>query len=209
MNNIMLVFSLIMAYLLGSVPSAVWIGKRFYGIDIRKQGSGNAGATNAIRVLGLKAGIPVLLIDVFKAWLAVALAGWIATGILTGETLILFRMAAGAFAVIGHVFPVFAGFNGGKGVASLVGVVIALYPQAFLIVLLWFAIVFTITHYVSLASVTSSLIFPFIVLFVFHEPSIPLVILAILVAIFVPITHSRNIGRLMRGEENKLVFKKK
>jgi acyl phosphate:glycerol-3-phosphate acyltransferase len=209
MNNIILIGSLILAYLLGSIPSAVWIGKRFYDIDVRKAGSGNAGATNTIRVLGLKAGIPVLLIDVFKAWLAVALAGWLASGILSGEYLILFKMAAGAFAVTGHVFPVFAGFNGGKGVASLVGVVIALYPHAFLLVLIWFAIVFIITRYVSLASVTSALIFPFIVWFVFHEPSMPLIILAFLVAIFVPITHSRNIGRLIRGEENKLVFKQK
>lgn len=209
MNIAILVSGLILAYLLGSVPSAVWIGKWFYDIDVRTAGSGNAGATNTIRVLGLKAGIPVLLLDVFKAWLAVALAGWMAGGILLGEQLILFRMSAGALAVIGHVFPVFAGFKGGKGVASLVGVVIALYWHAFIIVLVWFAIVFAITRYVSLASVTSSLIFPFIVLFIFHEQSIPLIILAILVAVFVPVTHHKNIGRLIRGEENKLDFKKK
>ncbi len=209
MNYTLLVCSLLLAYLLGSVPSAVWIGKWFYNIDVRKAGSGNAGATNTIRVLGLKAGIPVLLIDVFKAWLAVAIVGWVAGGMLTNENLVLFMMAAGAFAVIGHVFPVFAGFNGGKGVASLVGVIIALYPQAFIIVLVWFALVFAITRYVSLASVTSSLIFPLVVLFVFHETSIPLITLAFLVAIFVPVTHSKNIGRLWRGEESKLDFKKK
>lgn len=209
MNIILLACILILAYLLGSIPSAVWIGERFYGVDVRKQGSGNAGATNTIRILGLKAGICVLLIDVFKAWLAVALAGWITSGILSTENLILFKMAAGALAVLGHVFPVFAGFNGGKGVASLVGVIIALYWPAFLLVLLWFAIVFTITRYVSLASVTSALIFPLIVLFVFHEQSAPLIVLSFLVAVFVPITHRRNIGRLIRGEENKLDFKKK
>lgn len=209
MNYTILVCSLLLAYLLGSVPSAVWIGKWFYNIDVRKTGSGNAGATNTIRVLGLKAGIPVLLIDVFKAWLAVAIAGWVAGGMLTEENVILYMMAAGAFAVIGHVFPVFAGFNGGKGVASLVGVIIALYPQAFIIVLVWFALVFAITRYVSLASVTSSLVLPLVVLFVFHETSIPLITLAFLVAIFVPITHSKNIGRLLKGEESKLDFKKK
>jgi acyl phosphate:glycerol-3-phosphate acyltransferase len=209
MNTLLLVCSLILAYLLGSIPSAVWVGIRFYDIDVRKAGSGNAGATNTIRVLGLKAGIPVLLIDVFKAWLAVAFAGWIAEGIFSGENLILFRMAAGALAVLGHVFPAFAGFRGGKGVASLVGVVIALYPQAFILVLLWFAIVFAITRYVSLASVTSALIFPLIVLFLFHEQSAPLIVLAFMVAVFVPVTHRRNIGRLIRGEENKLDFKKK
>ncbi|HEX7411274.1 MAG TPA: glycerol-3-phosphate 1-O-acyltransferase PlsY [Bacteroidales bacterium] len=209
MNYTLLVCSLMLAYLLGSVPSAVWIGKWFYDIDVRKAGSGNAGATNTIRVLGLKAGIPVLLIDAFKGWLAVALAGWMAAGILSTENLILFRIAAGAIAVLGHVFPAFAGFRGGKGVATLVGVVIALYWPAFILVLIWFAIVFAITRYVSLASVTSALIFPFIVLFVFHEQSAPLIVLAFLVAVFIPITHRRNIGRLIRGEENKLEFKKK
>lgn len=209
MNYTLLVCCLILAYLLGSVPSAVWIGKWFYNIDVRNAGSGNAGATNTIRVLGLKAGIPVLLIDVFKAWLAVAIAGWIAAGMLTDENLVLFKMAAGAFAVIGHVFPVFAGFNGGKGVASLVGVIVALYPQVFIIVLVWFALVFAITRYVSLASVTSSLIFPLVVLFIFHETSMPLITLAFLVAIFVPLTHSKNIGRLLKGEESKLDFKNK
>lgn len=210
MDYFLLVFSLILAYLLGSIPSAVWVGKWFYGIDVREAGSGNAGATNTIRVLGLKAGIPVLLIDAFKAWLAVSLAGWIAAEIIAStDNLILFKMAAGALAVLGHVFPVFAGFKGGKGVASLVGVIIALYWQAFLLVLLWFAIVFIITRYVSLASVTGALIFPLIVLFVFHEQSLPLIVLAFFVAVFVPITHHKNIGRLFRGEENKLVFNKK
>lgn len=209
MNIILLVCILIVAYLLGSIPSAVCIGKWFYNVDVRKEGSGNSGATNTIRVLGLKAGIPVLLIDVFKAWLAVALAGWITSGILLTENLILFKMAAGALAVLGHVFPVFAGFRGGKGVASLVGVIIALYWPAFILVLLWFAIIFALTRYVSLASVTSALIFPFIVLYIFHEQSVPLIVLAFLVAVFVPITHRRNIGRLIRGEENKLDFKKK
>lgn len=209
MDIILLVCILIVAYLLGSIPSAVCIGKWFYNVDVRKVGSGNSGATNTIRVLGLKAGIPVLLIDVFKAWLAVALAGWITSGILSTEDLILFKMAAGALAVLGHVFPVFAGFRGGKGVASLVGVIIALYWPAFILVLLWFAIIFALTRYVSLASVTSALIFPFIVLYIFHEQSAPLIVLAFLIAVFVPITHRRNIGRLLRGEENKLDFKKK
>lgn len=200
---------LLLAYLLGSIPSAVWIGKRFYNIDVRKAGSGNAGATNTIRVLGLKAGICVLAIDVCKAWVAVTLTGWMAAGILSDENLILLKITAGALAVLGHVFPVFAGFKGGKGVASLVGVIIALYWPAFTLVLLWFAIVFMITRYVSLASVTGALLFPFIVLYVFHEHSVPLIILAFLIAVFIPITHYRNIGRLIHGTENKLNFKKK
>jgi acyl phosphate:glycerol-3-phosphate acyltransferase len=209
MNILLLSFGAILAYLLGSVPSAVWIGRWFYGIDVREEGSGNAGATNTIRVLGLKAGLPVLLIDAFKAWLAVALAGWMVRGILAPGDLILYRISVGALAVLGHVFPVFAGFRGGKGVASLVGVVIALFPESFFLVLIWFIIIFAFTRYVSLASVTSALIFPLIVIFIFKEPSAPLIVLSILVAVFVPVTHRRNIGRLIHGNENKLEFKKK
>ena len=209
MNTLILIFGAVLAYLLGSIPSAVWIGKWFYGIDVREQGSGNAGATNTIRILGLKAGLPVLFIDAFKAWLAVALGGWITGDILTPSNLTLYRIAIGALAVLGHVFPVFAGFRGGKGVAPLVGVVIALFPEAFFFVLIWFALVFSITRYVSLASVTSALIFPLIVIFVFKEQSEPLLVLSILVAVFIPVTHRRNIGRLIRGNENKLEFKKK
>jgi glycerol-3-phosphate acyltransferase PlsY len=209
MNLLILSFGAILAYLLGSVPSSVWIGKWFYGVDVREQGSGNAGATNTIRVLGLKAGLPVLVIDAFKAWLAVALAAWMAAEILTSSDLILYRIGIGALAVLGHVFPVFAGFRGGKGVASLVGVIIALFPKAFFLVLLCFAFVFTITRYVSLASVTSALIFPVIVIFVFKEQSTPLIVLSILVAVFIPVTHRRNIGRLISGTENKLEFKRK
>jgi len=209
MKILILIFGAILSYLLGSVPSAVWIGKWFYGIDVREQGSGNAGATNTIRVLGLKAGLPVLLIDAFKAWLAVDLAGWMSGSILNPNDLILYRIAIGALAVLGHVFPILAGFRGGKGVASLVGVVIALFPEAFFLILIWFAIVFGITRYVSLASVTSALIFPLIVIFIFKEQSAPLIVLSILVAVFIPVTHRRNIGRLIHGNENKLEFKKK
>jgi acyl phosphate:glycerol-3-phosphate acyltransferase len=209
MKIFLLIFGAIFAYLLGSLPSAVWIGKWFYDIDVREQGSGNAGATNTIRVLGLKAGIPVLLIDAFKAWLAVAIAGWMVGGILTANDLILFRIAIGALAVLGHVFPVFAGFRGGKGVASLVGVIIALFPEAFFVVLIWFIVVFALSRYVSLASVTSALIFPLIVIFIFKENSPPLIVLSIMVAVFIPVTHRRNIQRLIRGTENKLEFKKK
>jgi len=209
MHILILISGAILAYLLGSVPSAVWIGKWFYDIDVREQGSGNAGATNTIRVLGLKAGLPVLLIDAFKAWLAVAIAGWMAGGILAANDLILYRIAIGALAVLGHVLPVFAGFRGGKGVASLVGVVIALFPEAFFVVLIWFAVIFALTRYVSLASVSSALIFPLIVIFIFKEHSAPLIVLSILVAVFIPVTHRRNIQRLIHGTENKLEFKKK
>jgi acyl phosphate:glycerol-3-phosphate acyltransferase len=199
----------VVAYLLGSISSSVWIGRIFFGVDIRTQGSGNAGATNTIRVLGLKTGIIVLLIDTFKAWLAVMLAVVFANGSLSPMSLVIYKIILGSMAVLGHVFPLYTGFKGGKGVASLVGMIIALFPYAFLAILVCFAIIFAITRYVSLASVTSALLFPFLVIFAFHEPSISLEILSILIAVFIPVTHRKNIRRLLKGEELKMNFQKR
>ncbi|KAF0202174.1 MAG: acyl-phosphate glycerol 3-phosphate [Bacteroidetes bacterium] len=196
----------LLAYLLGSIPSSVWVGKWFYGLDVRNEGSGNAGATNTIRVLGLKAGIPVLLFDVFKAWLAVSLANWFTYDGFSQNQEVIYRILLGASAVIGHVYPVFAGFRGGKGVASLVGVVIALYPAVFLIILGCFIAVMVFTRTVSLASIISSIVFPVVVIFVFAETRVPLIILAIAVAVFVPYTHRENIKRLLKGTEKKFDF---
>jgi acyl phosphate:glycerol-3-phosphate acyltransferase len=120
-----------------------------------------------------------------------------------------YKIILGALAVIGHVFPLYTGFRGGKGVASLVGVVIALFPYAFLMILVWFLIVFLLTRYVSLASITASILFPFIVIFIFHESSPSLIILSVFIAIFVPLTHKKNILRLIKGEELKMSFKRK
>lgn len=210
MNAIILISAgCVLAYLLGSISTSVWIGRIFYDVDVREKGSGNAGATNTIRVLGLKAGIIVLLIDAFKAWLAVQLASYFAAGILIENQLINYKILLGSIAVLGHVFPLYTGFRGGKGVASLVGMVIALYPYAFLAILGWFAIVFILSRYVSLASVTSSILFPVLVIFVFREQSISLIVLSILIAVFVPLTHKKNIRRLLKGEELKMSFSKK
>jgi glycerol-3-phosphate acyltransferase PlsY len=196
----------LVAYLIGSFSSSVWIGRLFYGVDVREQGSGNAGATNTIRVLGWKTGVIVLLIDAFKAWLAVQIAGVFASNSLTPDQIINYSIMMGSLAVLGHVFPVYTGFRGGKGVASLVGMIIALYPYAFLAVLAWFIIIFLITRFVSLASVTSAILFPFIVIFAFNEKSVSLVILSILIAVFIPLTHHKNIKRLIKGDELKMSF---
>jgi len=200
----------IVAYLMGSFSSAVWIGKWFYNTDVRTQGSGNAGATNTFRVLGARAAIIVMVIDIVKAWGAVMLASLFWSEGQTAIQLLSYQIIVGALAVIGHVFPVFTGFKGGKGVASLVGVIIALYsPWIFLIVLLWFALVLAVTRYVSLASITGSVLFMVLAIFVFHEQNTFLIILAAAIAIFIPLTHYKNIQRLLKGEENKLSFKKK
>lgn len=209
-GNMLLIAGGILAYLMGSFSSAVWIGKWFYNTDVRTQGSGNAGATNTIRVLGAKAGVIVMVLDIAKAWGAVMLAT-----VFIGENpdasyLTNYKIVLGALAVLGHVFPVFTRFKGGKGVASLVGVVLALYsPYIILIVLGWFAMVFILFRYVSLASITASILFAILAIFVFHQQNTYLIILASLIAIFIPITHHKNIKRLFNGEESKLSFRKK
>jgi len=209
-EELLLIAGGVLAYLMGSFSSAVWIGKWFYSIDVRSQGSGNAGATNTFRVLGIKAGIIVMIIDIVKSWTAVMLAFVFAGESLGPTRFVDYQIILGALAVIGHVFPVFSGFKGGKGVASLVGVIIALYsPYIFLIVLLWFALVFIVTRYVSLASITSAVLFSLLAIIVFHEQNTYLIILAGLIAVFIPITHHKNIKRLLKGEESKLTFGKK
>ena len=198
-----------LAYMLGSIPTAVWIGIVFHGIDVREHGSGNAGATNVIRVLGPRAGLPVLLFDVFKAWLAVYLANFFAPDYYSQNQIVNFKIACGSLAVLGHVFPLFANFKGGKGVASLVGVIIAMYPIAFPIILVWFILALISTGYVSVGSITSSALLPILVILVFREKDLSLIILSILIAIFIPLTHRKNIHRLLRGEESKFRLYKK
>lgn len=207
MQEILIAALIITAYLLGSVPTSVWVGKFFYGVDIRTRGSGNAGATNTIRVLGWKAGVPVLLFDVLKAWLAVMLPVFFGFE-LDASAMIYFRLILGVVALGGHVFPVFAGFKGGKGVASATGIVLALYPAAFLVVLGVFLAVLLISGYVSLASMISAVAFPFVTVFAFGISHPALVIFAVLLAVFVPLLHVKNIRRLLKGTESKILYRR-
>jgi glycerol-3-phosphate acyltransferase PlsY len=199
---------IILSYLIGSIPSAIWVGNLFYGIDVRNHGSGNAGATNVIRVLGYKAGIPVFIFDVFKGWFAVQLVFLFPHAGLSSEWITYVRIALAIAAVTGHIFPVYAGFKGGKGVAVLAGVGIALYPLALLIVLGIFILSFVLSRYVSLSSIIAAVLFPFIVIFLLGEKNTGMIILAILVSIFIPVSHRKNIRRLLHGQENKFVFKR-
>lgn len=208
MLTFQVLIALILAYLLGSIPTSVWIGQWFFNLDIRTEGSGNAGATNTIRVLGLKAGLPVLLFDVFKAWLAVHVSIWLTNPAFSPNQEVIYWITLGGLAVLGHVYPVFAGFRGGKGVATLVGVVIALYPASFLVILIFFTLVMFFTRIVSVSSISSSIIFPFVAIFMFDEKRLPLVVLAIAIALFVPYTHRENIKRLINGTEKKFDFGK-
>ena len=204
---ILVIVQVLLAYLLGSIPSAVWVGKLFYSIDVRQHGSGNAGATNVIRVLGYKAGVPVMLFDVFKGWLAVFITILFPYNGISPDQIIYIKIAAAVAAALGHVFPLFAGFRGGKGVGTMAGVGIALYPIALLIVLGIFIIILASSRYVSLSSCIAAFSFPFIVVFVTGQHHPGLVILSLFVTVFVFFTHRANIRRLMKGEEKKFNFR--
>lgn len=209
MEILMLILSVVLAYLIGSIPTSVWIGKIFYKVDVREMGSGNAGATNTIRLLGWKAGVPVLVFDVFKGWLAVYISQYLLPESIPEVTNVYYRIIIAVAAVLGHVFPIYAGFRGGKGIATLLGIGIALYPESILIVLAIFAGVLIFTGYVSLSSIIASICFPFIVVFFSDENHLALNLLAVFVAVFVPLTHHKNIKRLIQGKENRFSILKK
>ena len=198
----------LVAYLLGSIPSSVWIGKIFYGIDVREHGSGNAGTTNTIRILGYKAGIPVFIIDALKGWFAVFLTKIVFGYFPLIEMPEYMSLIAAVAVVLGHIFPVFAGFRGGKGVATLLGVGFGLIPIPALIALGIFMLVLLCFGYVSLASITAAVTLPFITYFFVMPGKLLLLLLTIAVAIFIPITHRQNIKRLLNVTENKFLKKK-
>ncbi len=207
-----LIIIAVIAYLIGSIPTAVWIGKMKYGLDVREHGSKNAGATNTFRVLGKKAGIIVLLIDVAKGALAVLVPTILAHFFSLGKVadqLIQLQIIASILAVTGHVFPLYAGFRGGKGVATSLGVIIGLQPLAALICFGIFLFVFISSKYVSLGAITAAFFFPFIVRFICGEQSDWLMVFSVVLSCVVIIAHRKNISRLIKKEENKMnLFKK-
>ena len=211
MLTIETILFILLAYLTGAFPSAVWVGKTFYKIDVREFGSGNAGATNTFRVLGKKAGIPVLLMDVFKGWLAVNYLSFLSELPSTIENQFEIQLAFGIAAVIGHLFPVYTGFRGGKGIATLLGLLIGLNPIAAIASIVVFIIVLLISKYVSLGSILASIAFPVVVFFFLDQEDVnsSLELFSVFVPILALITHQKNIERLLRGEEKKVRFDKK
>jgi len=200
----------LLAYLTGAFPSAVWVGKTFYNIDVREYGSGNAGATNTFRVLGKGAGIPVLFMDIFKGWLSVSYVNFISNAdALSPELFFENQLAFGVAAVIGHLFPIYTGFRGGKGIATMLGLLIGLQPLAALFSFIVFVVVFLISKYVSLGSIIASFAFSIFVILVLGSINPSLNLFAIFVPILSLITHQKNIERLVRGEETKIKFGKK
>ncbi len=198
---------IISAYLLGSVPTSVWVGRAFYGKDIREYGSGNAGASNTFRVLGKKAGIPVLIFDIFKGWGAVKLIYFTNLYLPGTSDFINLQLGLGVAALVGHIFPVYVGFKGGKGVATLFGAVIAIEPTTSIIAISIFIISLLITKYVSLSSMIAGFSFPILIIVVFKETNISLVIFSMVIAILLLFTHQKNIERLLAREENKANLK--
>ena len=203
---------LLLAYLIGAFPSAVWLGRTFYNTDVREYGSGNAGATNTFRTLGPKAGIPVLLMDILKGWIAVNLVYFVMDNqLMSDEKFFELKLAFGIAAVIGHLFPIYTGFRGGKGIATMLGFMIGIYWQAALLSALVFILTLLISKYVSLSSIIASLAFPFIVIVILgmNNTNSSLIIFSIFVPILSLITHQKNIERIIRQEENKAKFGKK
>jgi glycerol-3-phosphate acyltransferase PlsY len=197
---------ILLAYLTGAFPSAVWVGKTFYKIDVREFGSGNAGATNTFRVLGKKAGIPVLIMDIFKGWLSVNYISFLTNIPESAEAVFEIKLAFGIAAVIGHLFPIYTGFRGGKGIATLLGLLIGLHAVAALYSILVFVIVFITSKYVSLGSIIASIAFPILVILILGSTNVSLNLFAFFVPILSLITHQKNIERLLRGEETKVKF---
>ena len=193
-----------LAYLIGSIPTAVWISKSVFGIDIRDYGSGNAGATNTFRILGSKWGSMVMLVDVTKGILATSLYIFIPFYLTDELARTNFMIALGMMAILGHIFPIWANFRGGKGVATLLGMALAIQPMVALICLVVFLVTLLSTRFVSLSSMLAGVAFMVLILFIFNERETVYRLFAIIVALMVVITHQKNIGRLLKGTENKV-----
>jgi len=209
MDWMIFILMAILAYCLGSIPTAIWIGKWFFNLDIREHGSGNAGFSNALRVMGPKAGIPVLIIDVAKGFMAVKLATFVTVepfGNLSGD---LVPIIFGVLAFIGHMIPLFASFKGGKGVATGVGLVLALFPLAAVVGLSTFLVTILVFRMMSLGSMLGGISFPVSVYLLYDAETPVMLIFAIFIAVMIIFTHRSNIQRIAQGKENRIWFSKK
>jgi len=202
---VLITIAAFLAYLLGSIPSSVWLGRWLRGIDIREHGSGNAGATNAFRVLGKPIGTAVLLLDMLKGFLAVNLS-YLTQEIDHGtESWMILRIGLGLIAVTGHIFPLFAGFRGGKGVATMAGIGLAVHPLGALAAIGIYALIFLIFKLSALGSLSAVLSYPVWIILVFQSEYKAIWIFSIMVPILTIITHRSNIARLLRGKEKPVL----
>jgi glycerol-3-phosphate acyltransferase PlsY len=201
MNELLLI---VLAYLIGSIPTSVWISQYFFSIDIREYGSGNAGATNTYRVLGPKWGTIVMIVDMLKGMAAVNLALLLPQYADHSTQFFNFQIGLGLAAVVGHIFPIWADFRGGKGVATLFGLVAGISPWTALSCAGVFLLVLYLTRFVSLSSILASVAFPVFILVIFNVENAVYRVFAIAVALMVILTHQKNIGRLIKGAESKV-----
>ncbi len=201
MNELLLI---LLAYLIGSIPTSVWVSQHFFDIDIRDYGSGNAGATNTYRVLGPKWGTVVMVADMLKGVLAVKLALLLPEYAYSEVNLQNLQTGLGLAAVIGHIFPIWADFRGGKGVATLFGLVLGISPFTAMGCVGIFILVLYLTRFVSLSSILASIAFPIFILVIFNVENPAYRVFAIAVAMMVLLTHQKNIGRLLNGNESKV-----
>ncbi len=210
METVIILSFCILSYLLGSLPSSVWISRAFHGIDIRDHGSGNAGATNTFRVLGSKIGIIVLFLDILKGVTAASLVMFLGSIVHGTDRYINIQLLFGLCAVLGHLFPVYEKFIGGKGIATLLGMAIGIdYLLALACIALFLTVLF-LTRYVSLSSILATVAFPVFAIFIFKRDEPLLIAFGIVAIIIVVLTHQKNIKKLWIGEENKAnLFKKK
>jgi acyl phosphate:glycerol-3-phosphate acyltransferase len=201
MKELLLIIS---AYLIGSIPTAVWISKAFFGIDIRDYGSGNAGATNTFRILGSRWGSIVMIVDVLKGIVATSLYILLPYYLTDEWDRTNFMVGLGLAAVLGHIFPIWADFRGGKGVATLFGMIIAIQPLVAICCVGVFLLVLYLTRFVSLSSILASVAFAVFILFIFNEREPLYRAFAIAVALLVILTHQKNITRILKGVESKV-----
>ena len=205
----------IIAYLLGSIPSAVWIGKRYYGVDVREHGSKNAGTTNVLRVLGTRAAIPVFAIDFLKGFVAVSIFSLLRydVNIPSQAWIVNMKILALFVSVLGHIFPIFANFRGGKGVATVLGALTGIQPNIALLCFAVWLVVLAVWNYVSLASIVAGCAFPVLVsifsgsIYARHgldHTSISFLVFSFIVALALVWTHRKNVGRLLDGTEPKI-----
>lgn len=195
---------IILAYFIGSIPTAIIVSKSFFNIDIREYGSGNMGATNTFRVLGPKFGTVVMIGDMLKGILAVALYNLLPYYLTNELDRTNLMIGLGLAAVIGHIYPIWADFRGGKGVATLFGMVLAIQPIVAINCVGVFVIVLYLTRYVSLSSILAGVALPICVLWIYNEQEVFYRVFAVAVAALILLTHQKNISRLLKGNEGRV-----
>lgn len=197
-------FLIILSYLIGSIPTSVWVSRYFFEIDIRDYGSGNAGATNTYRILGKKWGTFVMIVDMVKGVIGTSLYIFLPFYLTHELQRTNFMIGLGLAAVAGHIFPIWANFKGGKGVATLFGMAVAIQPIVALCCVGVFLLVLYLTRFVSLSSILAGLSFMVFILFIFNEKEQLYRIFAVLVAAMIVLTHQKNITRILKGTESKV-----